>query len=338
MSIYLRHLSKIQNEYRNKDYDACVRECGSAMEKGLRELYLSLQKHLQEQQMEEKWDALHNEFREKREADFNFDSAGFGGLIMFSQVTSFWDKIRIMCTSNLSFLNMINWYRARMLRNNTVHHRIKSTKNDATEMMFYAKVFMYDCELIDGMVSPAPMILGARCLECNESINREWNFCPHCAAKIIQPCVKCHRELDPAHRICPYCDTQRVCGVNHSESEQKYRAFAEAVWADYEVTPGERQWLNGKRLEMGLTLERANAIEKQVIPPHYHTFMTIIEAVNIDGVIDRAEREFLLMKAEEFNISLEVARKLIASAKGSPARIRRGIRRRILNVNRWAGQ
>lgn len=325
MNDFLQHLSRIQREFQNAHYEACIRECGSAMERGLRLLYTSLKDFLGEQEMGDKWTAMHEEYINSRNQEFNFQRGGFGGMIMFAVVTNFWENVRMMCTSNLSFLPMINWYRARELRNNAVHQIGSFSKNDAMEMIFYTKVFLYDCELIEGVVSPAPMILGVSCLNCNQSIDRSWNYCPFCATKIVQSCVNCHRELDPSHRICPSCDTQRLCGIDQTAAEKNYLSYCKAVWADFVVTPAERQWLNAQRLELGLTLDKADEIERRVIPKHYHTFMMLIEAVNIDGKIDTIEEAFLISKADEFGIPKDIATNLISTARDTPKRIRKNL-------------
>lgn len=48
MNIYLRMLKKAQSDYHSQFYETSVRECGSIVEKGLKELYATLELHLYE--------------------------------------------------------------------------------------------------------------------------------------------------------------------------------------------------------------------------------------------------------------------------------------------------
>lgn len=80
------------------------------------------------------------------------------------------------------------------------------------------------------------------------------------------------------------------------------------------MTSLERQWLQQKRLELGITIEQAEIIELQVIPKNYFLFSEIIEATRVDGKIDKLEKEFLKEKARKLDIPIEVADNLIKEA------------------------
>lgn len=322
MSKYPESLRKAQKHLKDHFYESAIMECGRIIETGLKQLYHDLEKYCVEQGLEKSFNDLLQDFFQKRKEDFDIRKAGLGGMILIANHRGFWIVVKRMCDSNLSFIPMINWHRVRELRNKSAHNIGLHDRNESVEMLFYTKVFLYDTGLIDSGENPTPNILDLHCLHCHGAINRDFHYCPQCGNHLEYHCHGCGKNLLPQHRICPHCDTRRMEPGNGDEATDTYRKYAEAVWADWEVTPGEKEWLAQKRLELGLNPEEAARIETSIIPKNYHDFMTLIEVVNLDGVIDDDERFFLLMKAEEMGLTERTAERLINNARIDSKRVR----------------
>lgn len=328
MEDYNQELRQAQHHFKHKFYSTSIYECGRIIECGMKDLYSDLKEYLDEQGLGAEFEDMRIKFSKRgknKMEEFNYQHATLGGMILFARYSGFWDKLKSMCESNLSFLKMINWARVRQLRNDSAHNQEIFGRNEALEMLFYTKVFLYDCGLIEGMSHAAPEILDAHCTKCDFKISQQWNFCPNCSAEISRQCHNCNRALLAGHRICPYCDAHQPGISNHDESAKTYKKYAEAVWADWEVTPLERSWLDNKRLELGLKPEEAEKIEITVIPKNYHHFQNLIQAVNIDGVIDNDEEQFLMDKADHLEITEDIAIKMITSSKKAGKKIKKSL-------------
>lgn len=325
MNDYFQELRKAQGHFHKRFYPTAIRECGSIIETGLKELYRNLEQFLEEHGRALDLEDMHAEFENTKNEPFQFDRATLGSMLLFANKTRFWEHLKNMCESNLSFIPMINWYQVRHLRNESTHGRKILGRSDALEMLFYTKVFLYDCGLIEGISQADPEILDAHCLNCDFKINQEWNYCPSCGHAVDHYCHNCGRKLSPAYRICPHCDSQRMCRADVREAESIYRRYAEAVWADWEVTPMERKWLQTKRLELGLSPKEAEKVENQVIPKNYNQFLNLVAATNLDGVIDDDEEYFLTEKAKELGIAIEAAQKIINSSRKESNKIRKNL-------------
>lgn len=328
MTNYLGELKQTQQLFRSRRYESTVRECGRIIELGMKEMYHRLEMHLAEKASETEWTAMHERFAMAAKDPFDSKKAGLGGLLLFARHTNFWEQLKALCESNLSFIKMINWGRVSQLRNKSIHEKTGYGDKEAMEMLFYTKVFLYDCGLIESPANPMPELLSAHCINCNYNVNESWNYCPQCSSPLHQHCSHCNNLLKPSHRICPSCDTPRACLAEQSVAENQYKNYAEAVWADWEVTPTEKRWLAEQRLNLGLSPAEAERIETSVIPKNYYHFLNLVDAVNIDGIIDANERQFLLEKAVEMKVPEEAARKII----GNTAKDNKKIRKTLLNM------
>ncbi|MCA1764396.1 MAG: zinc ribbon domain-containing protein [Flavobacteriales bacterium] len=327
MEDYIKELRQAQHHFRHKFYSTSIYECGRIIECGMKDLYVDLEAYLEKEGLSQEFESMRQQFANRRrdKEEFNYEKATLGSMILFARYSGFWDKLKSMCESNLSFLKMVNWSRVRKLRNDSAHNQDIFGRNEALEMLFYTKVFLYDCGLIEGMNHAAPEILDAHCAKCDFKISHQWNFCPNCSAEISKQCHNCDRALMAGHRICPHCDAPQPGTTNRDESVKTYKKYAEAVWADWEVTPLERSWLDNKRLELGINPEEAEKIETTVIPKNYHHFQNLIQAVNIDGVIDSDEEQFLMNKADHLEITQDIATKMISSSKKAGKKIRKSL-------------
>lgn len=209
---------------------------------------------------------------------------------------------------------MVNWEHVRILRNKVTHEGLQVTRTDALEMLFWSKVFLYESGLVQGRKDPIPEVLDTECTKCHHTISLSWNFCPHCGDPTHNACPSCNRDVNHSQKVCPHCDYVIIKIEKNDKSKKQYKAYAEAVWADWVVTPLEREWLKQKRLELGLTMDEAEFIEMKVTPKNYYLFSEIIDATKVDGKIDKYEKEFLQKKAIQLEVPLEVANNLINAA------------------------
>lgn len=316
---YLGDLKKVESLVKQKYYPSAMMRSSKLVELGLKDLYRNLEKYLELNDKLDSWERMHVEFVKLRKEQFEFKKASLGSLLIFARFTSFWDYVREMCDSNLRFVKMVDWEQIRKIRNSITHDHSDPTRYDALEMLFWTKVFLYETGLIEGKKNPIPEILDTECSHCDTTMSLNWNFCPECGKSAKRNCPVCSQITHQNHKVCPHCDSEIILSGNKIKSSERniYKSYAEAVWADWVVTPLEREWLQQKRLELGLTLDIAQEIEMEVIPKNYFMFMEVIDATKVDGKIDRYEREFLLKKAEKYKIPLEVAESLIKGASNN---------------------
>lgn len=329
MPDYQKRLHDAQEQLRQRFYSAAIRECGVIIETGLKQLYHRLDEHCRTNGMADTFSALRLEFFRERKEDFQVHRAGLGGMLLFANRTRFWTVVKTICDSNLSFIRMIQWQRVRVLRNDHAHGKAKPVRNDAVEMMFYTKVFLYDCGFIEGVERLEPDVSNLNCPHCKFSIQSGYRYCPGCGEYLVRSCHECRKKLEPNHNICPHCDTMCPGAAEDHEARDIFRRYAEAVWADWEVTPAEKEWLGKKRLELGLSPEEAERIETSIIPKNYHQFMRLIEAVILDDKIDTDEHQFLLRNADELGLSRKTAEKLIQNAKNNQTK---RVRKKLLGL------
>lgn len=310
---YTSELSRIENLIKQSYYTSSVLKSFQILELGLKDLYKQLESFLLSGNKGREWDQLHIDFQRNRSAEFDFPRAGFGSMLLFAKHTKFWDYLREMCESNFRFVRMVNWERIRIIRNTVTHEGKQVSRTDALEILFWSKIFLYESGLIEGKKDPVPEVLDTECNTCSYTISLNWNFCPNCGDSTKSNCPSCNRSVSNKHKVCPHCDFVIIKLDEQSEAKEKYKAYAEAIWADWIVTPLEREWIKQKRLELGLNLNDAEAIEKSVIPSNYFIFSEIIEATQVDGRIDKFEKEFLIKKANQLEIPIEIAKNLISA-------------------------
>jgi HEPN domain-containing protein len=314
MEDYKDRLARIESLIRQKYYPSAILNSFRIVESGLKDLYLQLNSYLVDKEKENLWEQLHVDFERIRNEPFDFRKASLGSMIMFAKHTAYWDHIREMCESNLRFVKMINWDQIRRLRNKVTHENVSVSRDDALEVLFWTKVFLYESGLVPGKKNPITEVLEAECEACNFTVSLSWNYCPSCGKATKEGCPVCGQKNHNSNKVCLHCDTKLRDTENYKEEKKLYKSYVEAVWADWTVTPLERQWLQQKRLDLGITLDEAERIELQVIPKNYFIFSEIIEATRVDGKIDRFEREFLRKKAKSLSIPQEAAENLIKEA------------------------
>lgn len=311
---YSSELKRVESLVKQNYYPSAVLKSFQLVEFGLKDLYKKLELYFEGTDRNHLWKELHQDFFRARKEEFIFEKAGFGSMLLLAKSTKFWDYMREMCESNLRFVRMVNWEHVRVLRNKVTHEGFQVSRSDALEMLFWSKVFLFESGLVQGRKDLITEVLDTDCIKCDFTISLSWNFCPHCGDPTHNACPSCNRDVNHSQKVCPHCDYVIVRIEKNSEEKKKYKAYAEAVWADWVVTPLEREWLKQKRLELGLTMDESETIEMQVIPKNYYLFSEIIEATKVDGKIDKFEKEFLQKKAVQLNVPMEVAYNLINAA------------------------
>lgn len=306
-------LKNVQLLLANQAFNQAVVECGKILEQALKGLYDRLFTEIGHTL---EWEEMMAEFESKMGSRFNGERMTLGGLLILTKITCFWDLLSIQCRSNLEITKNLPWSKVRVWRNKATHEDKQFEKYEALEVFQYTKVLLYDTDLIPGQdlysnLTATFAVRKCHNKDCGCDLAEDWQYCPKCGERSYQKCSRCKKDLHPDWSICPYCNMSR--GVMKAEDELKhlYRAYCEAIWADYIITPNESRFLEMKRIEFGLNPKEAKAIESEVIPKNYLQFIHLVEACSIDKVIDEDEEEFLLTKALHYQIDTASAKMII---------------------------
>lgn len=312
---YLSEFKKADEAFHLQNYDSCIRISGKLVETGLKDLY----------KRQEEWYNSKNQsfdlassFSETHKGfeNFSISRSGLSRLLQFYHLSGMWDEVRVRVNSNLHFTQRIPWRHLRCVRNDATHGSESLSREHAVEFLHHLKVFMYECELAEDLDEIKPdFIQQSNCRSCDRSLSKDWKYCPNCGEHHVIKCMKCGARLEPNWKICPHCNDQSRSDQLTSETERLYRAYCEAIWADHVVNADERDLLRRKRLELGLTEDKAEEIEKTVINPLIVQFIGLVEAVLIDNVIDENELEFLRGKSEKMEIPWSTAERLIENLR-----------------------
>lgn len=309
---YKKEYQKAKNVYIDKNYTNCVLQCGIISENAFKDLFQELESR------DKYYQYLGNRLSEfiesfEKSIDFKLVNAGFFDVIKFFEHAQLWDTISRDVESNLHFTRKIPWHDLRQLRNKAAHpiRGYEISREDAMEFMHYLKIFLIECELIPDEKNGPFHPVSENCNNCNNSLKEEWRFCPNCGSQHVLKCTVCNKRLEADWRICPYCNNTELDNKTQIGPDLLYKVYCEAIWADHHVNADERLFLKRKRLELGLTERQAEKIEESVAPTEYLTFIELIEAVLLDGIIDDQEMEFLFVKAKRLNLDKQTAKDLI---------------------------
>lgn len=308
---YLLEYKRAEEAFMLDNYDTCVRLCGRLIERGLKDLYSAQCDWYEKDGLSFN---LSESFRENHSGfeKFTVSRSGLGRLCQFYRLSGMWDEVRRRVTSNLHFTDRIPWRDLVRTRNIATHGNASIEREHAVEFLHHLKVFLYECELVEDREQIRPeFIQRTSCHNCNNPLLKTWKFCPTCGTQHIINCKNCGSRMEPNWKICPNCNEQSCADQLTAETERLYKAYCEAIWADHIVNAEERDLLRRKRLELGLTEENAEEIEQSVINPAIVQFIGLIEAVLIDGVIDKNEKEFLMNRAKKMKVPESTALRLM---------------------------
>ena len=123
----------------------------------------------------------------------------------------------------------------------------------------------------------------------------------------------------------------RTFGVSHSgvwnrrfvehPAKDEYRFLCRGAYLDGIINVRERRLLDKKRMELGLSTEEAELIERKCAPDNVVEYTRFVEGVLVDGVITEVERAFLEKKARQLHLNPGLAREIeevaLAMKKGA---------------------
>ena len=303
-------LSEIEQLIKSGRYCACIRECGSLFETGLRELFQLL---IEGAEDAGKRDEILAAERRIAKGNESFKKFGLGQLVGLYSEARIFDKLRTHLKVPMPKVRRISWNDVVTLRNQATHDEMTAAddEGDALQMYFWLKVFLYDSKLAEntGTIragTASGLLTGEPCSVCKAPLQKEWKFCPVCGTCIHLICAGCGEKLGPKFRICPFCET-RLRGTTPEgvKTEHEYELFFRGAYLDKYVNAHERELLEQKRLELGLSCEEAEAIEDRCIPRHEAEYQRLVEGVYIDGSIDEAERALLNRKIDQLKIDFK---------------------------------
>jgi RNA polymerase subunit RPABC4/transcription elongation factor Spt4 len=309
---YNQRLREIEELLHAKRYTACIRECGLIFEAGLRELVQTLVNNLEDAA---KRDEIFGAERRIAKANESFRKFGLGQMVGLYTEAKILDKLRSHLEISLQKVRRISWNDVVSLRNAAAHENTGAEidEGDALQMYYWAKVFLYDTQLMDGpkaQKKTGPLLSAGEitvCPECKRSLQKEWRFCPTCGTAVQAVCLSCGAALAPTFKICPYCEAPTRGAAVSAKIVHEYELLFRGAYLDMIITAQERAMLDQKRLELGLSVEQAEEIEKRCVPANILEYHHLVEGVLVDGIINEYERVFLNKKTEQLKIDPKIA-------------------------------
>jgi len=108
-----------------------------------------------------------------------------------------------------------------------------------------------------------------------------------------------------------YIAIEEPSGLTDDSEEAQYQGLCRGYYVASIPTQEQRNVMEEERKRLGLSLEEATRIEKEVTPPEIRELQTAIETVYADGMINDNEKLFLETKARELEIDSALAARLI---------------------------
>jgi RNA polymerase subunit RPABC4/transcription elongation factor Spt4 len=315
---YEKGLQSVSDLLRRKQWRECMKKAGSLFEKAMKRIFQELSVSVEDKDILKTLTAVQRGIGKDKSSLETFDLAQLASMCKEEVVIV---ELQKKMTSNLHKTKKINWDQVLEWEEAARHPQEKGAldESDAMQMAYWLKVFLYDCELVGRARTIVPIPAEARslaaCPYCNDPIKGDWKFCPECGIALKVTCSACHRVLAPDFRICPYCET-KVRRRGHVETDEakraqeEYRVLCIGTYLDGVINVRERRLLDSKRLELGLTEDQAEKIERQCAPANVVDYTRLVEGVLVDGIITDEEREFLQQKAKELNLDSWIAKQI----------------------------
>ena len=314
---YENQLREIATHLDRGEYESCVADCGSLFEMALKELLMDLLPSLRSSTEREEIHIAEKEAAKTSEQTFH--DFGLGQLIGLYRRGKVFDKIRRQKDTSLRKTMRIKWDELCDLRNAASHRTGEVDEDDARQMYFWIKCFLRDVELMTNGEGHSGTTHEAEprstvCGNCKGPIAESWKFCPQCGTSIFNICAECHRHLKPEWKRCPYCEAP-VRGVVHGENaaaKHEYQLLCRGAYLDGFLNAREKKVLEEKRLELGLSVEETDALERICIPPPVLEYQHYLEGVYANGFADERDRVFLTKKAVALGLDLDLAAEIEA--------------------------
>ncbi len=103
---------------------------------------------------------------------------------------------------------------------------------------------------------------------------------------------------------------QNCCRHMEDTIKRKYQSFCKQFYDGTIPTFEQRQQLDQKRKELGLSIEKAHKIEKSCVPDEIDEYRASVEGVYADGKVDGNERAYLNRKARDLGLSEQLAKRV----------------------------
>ncbi len=318
MNEYEEKLSVARELLNNGRFSSCVRDCGALLEHALKELLHNLllaSKKLRRSQERRKFRDVETRLGEKKGETYEIFS--LGKLIQLYAEAELWDVLRQEL--NATHAPCLNWKELNDWRNSVAHGR-DANEDQACTMFIATKQFLNDCRFV-GEHHMVGRIEGdahkPHCAKCNYKLQQEWHFCPNCSVSLAGKCHACERPIEAGWRICPYCEGKLspLSSLEAERAKKEYSNMCRGAWLDGVVNVRERQFLEEKRLDLGLSTAEAEAIEAGIAPPSALRYETLVQGVLIDEHVSDEERSFLDRKAREWGIDPWVANQIEEAVK-----------------------
>ncbi len=315
---YSKYIHDVEKLFNQKQWISCVRKCGTILEKGMRKLLSDLLDSSKDKVIHDKTMKAQEEIGKGKAGFKDFNLEQLHSLYKEAQI---FDELRKYLTSNLQKIKMINWIQAVQWYSASKQEDSSNSldEDDAQQMLFWTKIFVYDCELAGKSDTvkpvPGPILIYKDCPCCTQPLETDWNFCPECGVALKVVCEACQRPLAPDFQICPYCETPVTLRGGPDmdrvrKAKEEYRILCTGAYLDGVMNARERALLDKKRLELGLSADDVESIERQCSPANVLEYTHLVEGVLVDGKIDDAEAAFLQKKAEQMKIDSWLARQI----------------------------
>jgi len=316
---YEQELQTIENKLLHHKWAFCISGCLGQFEKSLTQLLKGLYVSLPANENRTEILAI-GEALDEQEV-LSFDELGLASLVSIYRNANIFSELRKQLTSSLQTVKEVDWEHVlAILKATQQKKRVSSRQTDAEMMFQWLKILLYDCELV-GEHRNVPTIPEEdpalqECLGCGHSLQRTWHYCPICGISVILICEKCRRRLEPDYKRCPYCEepVHRRAGRPLSGKERaldEYRILCKGAYLDDIVNKQERRLLEQKRLELGLSIEESEGIERDCAPRSIWEFTRLVQGALVDYKISEREKEFLESKRCDLAIDSDNAKTII---------------------------
>lgn len=304
---YKEEFKKISHHIFDDDYNSVISKSAWLLEQGLRQLFNDQIEYFESDKNCDKssYQALQS-IMSKEFVNFDINKATLGYVVKLYHVTRFFDLLQNRLDVRLTFTRKLPWKNIVKIRNTITHDNFVAKKEIAVDFIHYIKVFIYETGIDDRYDETHK---SNKCHDCQVIVDSNWNYCSNCGADLSVKCKKCGAKLKQSWAICPECELPRV-GIKLKDPITMYKHYCEAVWADGILTKEEKQFLDKKREELGITIDEAQAVERIYTPLEAIRFRDAVEATLVDGVIDDDERDFLRRKAVELGVSEIIANEI----------------------------
>lgn len=323
---YEQGLRTVENLLRRDQWLICLTECVELFEGAMKELLTNLSSSLKDRSQLERITAINRRIGQE---DPTLQNCELTQLIIFFTEIEVLDLLCTQLPSNLQKIKRIDWKQVQKLdtASRNRRHSVEIKKESVIEIVYYLKLFLYDTGLV-GELPPPPPARAQECPRCEQLLVEGWKYCPRCGTALDVFCENCHRHVEINWNICKWCDkpiyqlgTGDIDDFQKAKAKQEYRDFCEGVWADGVLNIWEIKQLREKRLQIGLTIEEAEYIERDCAHSNVLEYCNYVQGVLVDGIIDENERSFLDRKALELNIEPRVQKQIddtqIAIRKGA---------------------